>query len=166
LASVDINKFDKSHTIINCIIYTNKTVHFLNTLRATAAAGSETYILKDDLLFYRNTFIVFNTNYLYTNLIREAYNQISTVYPGRDKTYQFLRFCYYWSKIYNDIIHFIYNCHICKHTDFFRDKIPGFLYSLLISDKLWQYIIINFKSFFINKNRFDNVYIIIDHLFK
>jgi hypothetical protein len=33
--------------------------------------------------------------YLWTDLIRKAYNQVSIAYPGRDKTYKLLRSRYY-----------------------------------------------------------------------
>jgi len=66
----------------------------------------------------------------------------------------------------SDIIHFVYNCHTCRHADVPRDKTPGFLHPLPILDKPWQYVIIDFKNFSINKNEFDNVYVVIDRLFK
>jgi len=166
LVPIDTNEFDKSNTITDCIIYINKTVHFLNILRTTAVTKSKTYILKDNLLLYWGTFIIPNINYLYINLIWKTYNQISTTHFNRNKTYQFLYFCYYWPEMRSYIIHFVCNCHICRHADVPRDKTPSFLYPLLIPDKPWQYITINFKSFFIDKNEFDNVYIVIDHLSK
>jgi len=135
-------------------------------LRVTAAAGSETYIFENDLLLYWSTLIVSNANYLYIDLIRKAYNQILTVHSGRNKTYQFLYSCYYWLGIRSDIIRFVYNCYTCRHANVFKDKTLGFLYLLPISDKSWQHVIIDFKSFFIDKNGFDNIYIIIDYLFK
>jgi len=135
-------------------------------LKATAAARSETYTLEDNLLFYRGIFIVPNVNYLYTDLIWKAYNQISTVHPNCNKTYQLLHSHYYWPGIYNNIIYFVYNCYTCRRADVPRDKTPGFLHSLLIPDKPWQYITIDFKSFFIDKNEFDNIYIVIDRLSK
>jgi len=135
-------------------------------LRTTAAAESETYIFEDNLLLYRDTLIVPDINYLYTNLIREVYNQISIAYLGHDKTYQLLHFCYYWPEMHSDIIHFVYNCYIWRHADVPRDKTSGFLHPLLISDKPWQHVIINFKNFFINKNGFDNIYVVIDYLSK
>jgi hypothetical protein len=47
-----------------------------------------------------------------------------------------------------------------------RDYTPGLLQPLLVLDHLWQYILIDFKSFPYNKNSYNAILIIVDQLNK
>jgi hypothetical protein len=49
-------------------------------------AGDANLTLEDRLLLYKDRLIVLNIDNLYTNLIKEAHNQVSTAYLGRNKT--------------------------------------------------------------------------------
>ena len=47
-----------------------------------------------------------------------------------------------------------------------RDYTPRLLQPLLVSDHLWQYILIDFKSFPCNKNSYNAILIVVDQLSK
>ena len=47
-----------------------------------------------------------------------------------------------------------------------RDHTPGLLQPLLVPDHLWQYILIDFKSFPYNKNGYDVILVVINQLSK
>jgi hypothetical protein len=53
------------------------------------------FTLRKELLFYEERLVVPNKNNLRTSLIKEVYNQVSTVYLERNKTYRLLRLRYY-----------------------------------------------------------------------
>jgi hypothetical protein len=50
-----------------------------------------------------------NEKHLRTRLIRKIYNQISSVYSGRDKIHNLLRPRYYWRGILSDVDRYIRN---------------------------------------------------------
>ena len=51
--------------------------------------------LEDRLLLYSSRLVVPKVDNLYISLIKEAYAQILTIYPSRDKTYYLLQLYYY-----------------------------------------------------------------------
>jgi hypothetical protein len=61
------------------------------------------FTLQDDLLLYQGRLVVPDEENLRTRLIKKAYNQVSTVYPGRDKTHRLLRPRYFWHGMLADI---------------------------------------------------------------
>src|SRR6266487_3023995 len=61
---------------------------------------------------------------------------------------------------------YIRNCYPYRQASSPRDKTPGLLKLLLVLDRLWQHISIDFNSFNRDKHGYDNVLVIIDHLSK
>ena len=81
--------FTEPESLIDQILTANKDSKSLTALQTQAeSAAPGEYTLKDGLLLYTGRLVVPATlNNLYIELIQEAYNQILTAYPGRDKTY-------------------------------------------------------------------------------
>ncbi|KIN05195.1 hypothetical protein OIDMADRAFT_115413, partial [Oidiodendron maius Zn] len=81
--------FNKSNNLVNWILQANKDIESLEALYIQAKSTTlGKYTIKDRLLLYIGQLVVSTTlDNLYIELIQEAYNQISTAYPGRDKTY-------------------------------------------------------------------------------
>src|SRR6266536_2346734 len=65
-----------------------------------------------------------------------------------------------------DVERYVLNCHPCRQASSPRDKTPGLLQPLLIPDRLWQHISIDFNSFNKDKHGYNNVLVIIDRLSK
>ena len=124
------------------------------------------FIFRNDLFLYQRRLIVSDEENLRTRLIKEAYDQLLTAYSGRNKTYRLLRPRYFWPSMLADIKRYIKNYYFCHRTNIPRDKIPGFLKFLSISDYSWQYIIIDFKSMPPNKKGYDIIFVIIDYFSK
>lgn len=103
---------------------------------------------------------------LIADLIKEAYDQISSIYPGKSKTMCILSQRYYWKGLTQDIAQYIRNCYTCRRAHVPRDCIPGFLYPLLVLDRLWQHVTMDFKSMLKDKHGYDIIYIVIDCLSK
>jgi hypothetical protein len=66
----------------------------------------------------------------------------------------------------HDIERYIRNCNVCCRYHVLQDKTPGMLHPLLVPQRPWQYITIDFKSAPKDQKGFDNIYIIIDRLTK
>ena len=103
---------------------------------------------------------------LRTAVIREAYDQVSTAHPGREKTYKLLRPRYYWPNMIRDVERYVRNCHDYRRATILRDKTPGLLYPLPIPEHPWQHITMDFKSMPKEKHGYDKVFVVIDRLSK
>ena len=94
----DEQVLDELTDLTDRILQANREAPSLQALRAAARRSSEDesyFTLEDSLLLYDRRLVVPSTSYLQTELIKEAYKQVSTVHPGRDKTYRLLRPRYY-----------------------------------------------------------------------
>jgi hypothetical protein len=71
--------------LIDRILQANHTSNTLADLQIKAGE-SEDWKIENRLLQYRGRLVVPEEDILYTDLIKEVYTQLSTVYPGRNKT--------------------------------------------------------------------------------
>jgi hypothetical protein len=58
------------------------------------------------------------------------------------------------------------NCGACREAYSYRDKTPSLYHLLLVPEHLWQHICIDFKSFLVDEDGFNNIYVFIDRLSK
>ncbi len=65
-----------------------------------------------------------------------------------------------------DVERYVHNCHPCRRASSPQDKTPGLLQPLLVPDRPWQHISMDFNSFNKDKHRYNNVLVIMDHLSK
>ena len=78
-------------TVVDQVLQANRQEPSLEALRVQAAQSDQNLTLHNRILLYQGKVIVPDIKYLQTHLIWEIHDQISTTYPGRDKTYQLLR---------------------------------------------------------------------------
>ena len=82
---------DKSFGLVDRLLRANRESESLDTLRTQAASGKPSeFILDNGLLLFAGQLVVPQVDNLPTDLIKEAHNQVSTAYPGQDKTYYLL----------------------------------------------------------------------------
>jgi hypothetical protein len=94
----DNNNLNETNDLVERILRDNCEVPSLQALRKQAKRDDTDFTMEDGLLFYYGRLVV-PGGQLYTDLIRKAYDQVSTVYPGKDKTYKLLRPQYYWKNM-------------------------------------------------------------------
>ncbi len=131
-----VGEFDKSQEITDQILWHNCHIPLLQALRADVQEeeGKGKLTMEDSLLLYSSCLIVLDINNLCTDLIQEAYNQVSIGHPGQDKTYQMLCPQYYWRGIKAEVERYVQNCYPCQQATIPRDKTPGYLYLLPVPD--------------------------------
>ena len=96
----EIAPLDKPLTLLDQVLYTNKEAPSLSSLYAQAyRAALGNFWVTDRLLFYSGRLVLPIEDLVITRVIAEAYTQVSTAYPGRDKTYYLLAPRYYWPRI-------------------------------------------------------------------
>jgi hypothetical protein len=138
IANIDSNEditklalIQESIALTDRLLLANREAPSLGVLYAQADSSEGDFILEDSLLLYNDQLVVLlgNEN-LTTELIKEAYMQVSTVYPGRDKTYYLLYPRYYWKNMLYNIERYICNCNVYCRYHILQDKTLGMLYPL------------------------------------
>jgi len=83
-------------------------------------------------------------------------------YPRKNKTYRIISNRYYWPKIVMDINRYIQNCNNCCRSIIPQNKTLGLLKLLLILERLWQYISIDFYKLPIDRDGYNMVIILVN----
>jgi hypothetical protein len=122
--------------------------------------------MHNDLLIYENRLVVPDEDELRTRLCDEFYRLPYRAYPERGKMRKIICQQYFWPGMESYIDRYIGNCPECKRSKDFRLKPAGLLRPLPIPQKLWQYIIIDFKSFNKDRHSYDAILVIVDRLGK
>ena len=65
-----------------------------------------------------------------------------------------------------DVERFICNCHACRRANIPRDKTPGYLYLLPIPESAWQHIIMDYKLIAKDKDRYNEIFVVINRFNK
>jgi hypothetical protein len=122
--------------------------------------------MHNDLLVYKNRLVVPDENELRTRLYNEFHRLSHQAYPEREKMRKIICQQYFWPEIGLYIDRYIGNCPECKRNKDFRLKPAGLLRLLLIPQKPWQYITMDFKSFNKDRYSYDAILVIMDRLSK
>ena len=121
--------------LINKLLQINYMAPSLQEYRKKAKNITSLWSLKNRLLKYQERLVVVEEQNLWTQLIAKAYTQVSTAYPGKNKTYRIIGDRYYQPRIVIDINRYIWNCNDCRRSIILRDKTLGLLKPLLIPDR-------------------------------
>ena len=87
LAPMEKLSIDKPLGLINRILQANRTAESLQALWAQAEERDSELMLEDGLLLYNERLVISETDYLCTDLIKKAHEQVSTAHLRQDKTY-------------------------------------------------------------------------------
>ncbi len=166
LASLEEDELEESLGLIDRILRANRESESLEALRVQAENGDDQLQLQDGLLTYEDRLLVPDSEGLRADLIREAHAQVSSAHSGQHKTYLLLQLRYYWRGMTADVKRYVRNCHECKRAHVARDKTPGQLHPLPISERPWQHVAMDFKSFPNDRQGFDTIFVVIDRLSK
>jgi len=66
----------------------------------------------------------------------------------------------------SNVEQYVYNCRACREAHHYHDKTPSLYHLLLVLEHPWQHIYVDFKSFLVDRDRFDNVCVFVDRLSK
>jgi hypothetical protein len=137
LVAVFERELDNSIGLIDQILQANRTSTTLADLCQKAGQPEyKDWELKEGLLQYKSRLVVPDDCTIQVELIKEAYNQVSTVHPGRNKTRKILVSRYYWPGLPADVAQYVHNCHECRRATVPRDRLPGLLQLLPVPECL------------------------------
>jgi hypothetical protein len=120
----------------------------------------------ENTLFFKKKLWVFEFDQLKLNIIREVHDQSVSEHSNVRRTCKYLYKWYYWSQAKQSVERYIRNCHICKRFKTIRDKYSDLLNSLLISNRSWTNIIMNFVIELFDSRDFNVILMMIDRLIK
>ena len=128
--------------------------------------------IKQGLLFTKNNLLrdvicispraIHKGKQLIKIIIDHAHNIIG--HFGEFKTAQYIRRYFWWPSMSHDIESYCKTCSICVTMKDANNKLAGLLHSLLIPDRLWQSIGMDFTGPLPKLNNFNYLLVIIDRL--
>ena len=83
---------------------------------------------------------------LQLKVIRKVHNQPIVNHSGVEKTLEMIRQSYYWPKMKETTQQYICNCHACKRAKALRDIYHGLLQPLLVPQKPWVNVKMDFVT--------------------
>jgi hypothetical protein len=108
--------------------------------------------------------VVLESNRL--SLMQEMHDQLAINHSKVNKTIRLLRRNHHWSEMIRDVKQYVRNCHICRRIKATRNKYHELLNSLLILDRSWIDIILDFVTKLLNSKNYNAILMIIDRLNK
>jgi hypothetical protein len=124
------------------------------------------YRISNGLLLFENRLCVAEDPLLYTRLIREVHDQVSSAHPSAKKTYQLLSRQYHWKGMEATCQRYVRNCIACRRGHPRQTRLQGYLHLLPVPDRPMQHLCIDFKDFPKDRNGYDQIMVIIDRLSK
>ncbi len=96
----------------------------------------------DDVLFRKD--LLWISENMHTKLLQEVHDQSSISHFNNKRIIDLVQRFYYWSDHRATIRWYIWNCHACQRSKVSRNSINELHHSLLISQKRWKDIAMNF----------------------
>ena len=96
----------------------------------------------DDVLFRKD--LLWISENMHTKLLKKIHDQSFIFYSDNQRTIDLVQRFYYWSDHQVTIRCYIWNCHIYQWSKTSKNSINELHHSLLISQKRWKNIIMNF----------------------
>ncbi len=118
----------------------------------------------DDVLFKKSLLWVFKN--MHTKLLQEVHDQSSIFHLNNKWTIDLVQRFYYWSNYQVIIQWYIWNCYAYQRSKVFRNNINELHHSLLISQKRWKDIAMNFIIELFLSESYNVICIIIYHFIK
>ena len=92
----------------------------------------------------RNWLWIIEKGHLHLEVIKKIHEKSAVGHPGIEKMLEMTQCYYYWPGMKEMIQHFIRNCHVCKWAKAAQDMYHGLLQPLLMPERAWTDITIDF----------------------
>lgn len=133
----------------------------------TQDANSHVRFLWDQgVLTHKEHLVVGNSTDLKHKIIEEYHNSSVGGHSGIDKTSRRIKRTFYWKGLQKDVQQFISECHICQRFNGENVHVPGLLQPLLIPEKEWTNISMDFIEGLPKSQRKTTIFVVVDRLTK
>ncbi|RVW62992.1 Transposon Tf2-12 polyprotein [Vitis vinifera] len=120
------------------------------------------YWLEGDLLVAKRGRWYVPAGGLRKELLRETHDAKWAGHPGEERTLALLARSYYWLKMGEDVQAYVKSCLVCQLDKTERKKVAGLLQPLLIPEKPWENISMDFITGFPKVCDFKFVFVVVD----
>jgi transposase InsO family protein/predicted aspartyl protease len=117
-------------------------------------------------LLYRDRKWVPESEPLRTGIIHAIHSSRALGHPGRNLTYQAVAREYFWPSISNTVRQYVRNCSVCGRVKSWRDGLQGLLRPLLIPERIWKEVSIDFITGLPESEGCTNLMVVTDRLSK
>ncbi len=118
----------------------------------------------DDVLFKKD--LLWVSENMHTKLLKKIHDQSFIFHFDNWRTINLVQRFYYWSDHWATIKCYIWNCHVYQRSKIFRNSINELLHSLLISQKRWEDIAMNFITELLLLKDYNVICTVIYHFIK
>ncbi|CAJ2512148.1 Uu.00g051630.m01.CDS01 [Anthostomella pinea] len=122
--------------------------------------------LSGEHLYYRECLYIPANERLHAELLRLYHASPVAGHMGQARTYEILSREYYWPGMLSYVERWVHNCHTCKRTTASREARQGVLRPLLIPQRAWQDILMDFITHLSNSYGYDTILVVVDRLTK
>ncbi len=150
LDKVDVLLVESKANLYQRVCMINQTNEFCNKYRQAMNENKlKFYITKlknceiiDSVLFRKD--LLWISENMHTKLLQEVHDQSSIFHLDNKRIIDLVQRFYYWSDHWATIRQYIQNCDACQRSKVSRNSINELHHSLLISQKRWKDITMNF----------------------
>ena len=126
--------------------------------------------IKNNLFWVKKRIYVSQNEILQEEIIKHIHESSLEDHVDKTTTYDRLSQHYYWLKMTNTMTRYLKVCHLCKRIKVYREEKHDLLKSLLILERYFQEISIDFITSLLECTRngrvYEHVMIVVDRLFK
>lgn len=130
--------------------------------REAMVRGSPDFTVVDGLVFHKGRLFV--PRPLRSEILHSRHDSVLSGHPGRTRTVEFVSRDYSWPGMYTYIRRYVEACDTCPRIKAPRHKPYGLLQPLVIPDRPWKSITMDFIVKLPNSHGFDSILVICDRL--
>ena len=127
-------------------------------------------VIKNNFLWIKNRLYISKNSTLRIDIIKHIHDSLQKKHVDRIIIYQRLNTHYYWQNMINFVFKYVKTCQHCKRIKIYRHVKYDFFKFLLIFERYFQKIIVNFIIFLFvckrNDRNYRHIMIMIDRLSK
>jgi hypothetical protein len=121
----------------------------------------------DEILMYRGTIYVPNSQELKNMIFREMHNVPYAGHPGYQKTIAVVKRQYYWPGMKKEVVEYIAKCLECQKVKVEHRHPAGLLHPLPIPEWKWEVVTMDFITKLPRTNKqHDSIMVVVDKLTK
>ena len=110
------------------------------------------------LLMKENQLCVPDHKGLRLEILKKIHNQLAIGHSGVERTLNMIRRHYYWLCIRQTIEQYVWNCHIYRKAKVVCNTYNGLLQPLLVSERLWVNVIMDFMTGLLKCHAYGQIY--------
>ena len=122
--------------------------------------------IREERLYYRDRLYIPKHDELRLYLLQQHHDVPSAGHCGQAKTFELIAREYTWFGMRKDVRQYIWNCHVCQRSRTPRHRPSGILRLLLIPDRPWSSISMDFVTGLPWSDGNDAIWVVVDRLTK